>query len=189
MKILYIHGFGSKANPLSDKVKALESLGVVHCIDPDYTLGYEFVYNLVVSLVKELKIDLVVGTSMGGYLAGDVGYKLDIPHVMINPASEPSESLKKYLGASVDHYGRKYYLSDEAINSYPNLKVSVKGLILLDLGDEVISSLETYNKFDGICSIEVFEGGSHRFEHIDESIVIIEDHYNFITISLGIIDD
>lgn len=45
------------------------------------------------------------------------------------------------------------------------------------------------NKFAGVCSIVVFDGGSHRFDHIEESIEIIEHHYNFINISLGIIDD
>lgn len=57
-KIPYLHGFGSAVNPNSEKVKALESIGKVVAIAPDYTKGVHVVFDEVYSFAALFIIKL-----------------------------------------------------------------------------------------------------------------------------------
>ncbi|MEO1945163.1 MAG: YqiA/YcfP family alpha/beta fold hydrolase, partial [Candidatus Thioglobus sp.] len=58
----------------------------------------------------KLGIDLLVGTSMGGYMVAAIGDKLGVPFVAINPAIEPRESLKKTPGFAPNVLWRTLYI-------------------------------------------------------------------------------
>ena len=58
-----------------------------------------------------------------------------------------------------------------------------RGLMILDMGDEILNSKETYEKFKNICEVVTYEGGSHRFDHIKEAIGIIENYFLLSTVS------
>lgn len=170
MKILYLHGFGSKFDKSSDKIKSLEKIGDVVGIDIDYTLPKDSIISKITNFVNDNKIELIVGTSMGGYMAGHVGTKELVPHVMINPAIDPSVSLLKYIGDGYNYSGKHYNLSENTIKQYEPLDTPREmGLLILDKGDEVIDYKETLDKIGKSDSI-VFDGGSHRFDHMEESL-------------------
>ena len=120
--------------------------------------------------------DLLVGTSMGGWLAGILGAETGIPFVAINPVIDPRETLKSWLGKGVDHQGNAYELSPDSLVSYYPFTQCGSGLILLDQGDELIPWQETFRALDGCFPVHSFAGGSHRFEHMDESLVWIREH-------------
>jgi predicted esterase YcpF (UPF0227 family) len=188
MNILYIHGWGSSYDPDSDKVEALRKLGDVYGVNLDYTEGYEAVLARAVGHVVMHDIHLVVGTSMGGYMASHVGKMMKIPYVACNPALRPAPQLRKYLGDGETYDGRPYHFTDEARRSYPvfaGIKLKerfqaifggngITGLILLDRGDEVIDANETLTYTRCINPTFMFEGGSHRFEHMQEAVRYIE---------------
>lgn len=185
MNILYIHGFGSKFKPQSDKVKSLSSLGVVFGIDIDYTDRRSVITQQLRDVIIQKDIELLVGTSMGGYFSAEVGLMVGLPYVMINPAMNPRTTLSKYIGEDVDYYGRPYHLKGSTVEEYDQMALEKQhGLLLLDKGDELIDYRETVRLLPDIQTL-IFEGGSHRFDHIDESLDAIQQYANRLSLVLG----
>lgn len=188
MNILYLHGFGSCFDPASEKVIALEHLGVVHGINIDWTVTVEKTLMQIVEAVESLDIDLIVGTSMGGWAAANVGAELSIPFVAINPAIDPSKSLMRYVGERIDYNRRLYNLTEETVREYFPMTELGYGLILLDLGDEVVDAQETINSYEEFHQIVIFEGGSHRFDHMASGVEYIQEFYNRASTAYGFAD-
>ncbi len=178
MNILYIHGFGSAFDPESEKVAALGTLGTVYGVNLDYTMPFEVTKELVTDAIQYHQIDLIVGTSMGGYTASQCA--AGIPFVAINPAVDPALGLQKYLGEHVDHTGKQFQLRAETIRDLPKFSTVGAGLILLDLADEVIDANITQAELQAHYKVVAWAGGHHRFAHIAEALPIISDFY-FIT--------
>ena len=81
MKILYVHGFGSNYHPTKPKVQLLRILGEVVGVDVDYCKGFDAAFQKV--KVAAMTCDLIVGTSMGGFMASHIGAVLSIPFVAL----------------------------------------------------------------------------------------------------------
>ena len=86
MNIIYLHGFGSIANQNHPKVKELERLGTVKSIAPDYSKSFNEIILHVYSHCEIEQVNLIVGTSMGGWLASIISALDNIPFVAINPS-------------------------------------------------------------------------------------------------------
>ena len=131
MRTLYVHGFGSRFDRENMKVKALSELGEVVGVDVDYCEGFEAAFSKVAAGAGQC--DLIVGTSMGGYLASHVGAALGIPFVALNPAVKPSETLCRHIGTFVDYVGRHSTLREETVAGYPDIQMEGGcGLVLLE---------------------------------------------------------
>lgn len=85
MKVLYIHGLHSNPNP--DKIKILEEAGL-EVIAPffDYEKEQGAVYLRVKAIALEEGVDLLIGSSMGGFMGYWLAYDLHIPALLYNPA-------------------------------------------------------------------------------------------------------
>lgn len=178
MKIGYLHGFGSRFDPDSDKLKHLSVLTDTDIlgIDLDYTKP---INSLVDKITKAFEnVDMVVGTSMGGYYAAKIGALLGVPFVAINPATNPKEGLKSYLGEGTTYYGEPFILKADVVDEYTEIEKNGCGLILLDEADDVIDSFETMHLLNPYYEVCVFGGGNHRFEHMKEAIPVIKTFYN-----------
>lgn len=108
MSVLYLHGYGSEYKPDSEKIRALERLGIVSGINLYYGKGSEICIERAKLAFISQDIDLAVGTSMGGWLASHVGMKCGIPFVALNTAVSPSESLKKHVVIAVNYTGTEH---------------------------------------------------------------------------------
>lgn len=186
MNILYIHGFGSKYDPEHEKIKTLESLGTICGVDVDYTRGFRHVFETVMGVVLTSDIDLIVGTSMGGYMAAHIGAESGTPFVALNPATCPSESLKAWVGNNVAHDGTEFSLNEATVANYPDIIEEGCGLVIVESGDEVISSSETIAKLSNVFQVELFAGGCHRFAHMDKALPLIEAHILHAETSYGL---
>lgn len=189
MRIGYFHGFGSNFDPNHSKVKLLSQLDRcrdVLGIDIDYTRGADYVFEQAVRFVDENQIDLLVGTSMGGWLAAKVGYELGVPWIACNPSTKPSETLLRYVGHDVDFTGKVYTLERSVVRSYHDMTFGGCGLILLDMGDELLDASQTALDADGRVEVIMYPGGSHRFDHMAESLVAIDSHYDKCTMNYDI---
>lgn len=179
MNILYIHGFGSAYNPDHPKIKELTALGEVYGVDVDYTKGHEHVFNKVYDTVTneltDASTDLVIGTSMGGYMAAAIGSSLDIPFVAMNPVIEPKLSLLQWVGTFINYNRDEKHLSRSIVAMYPSISKKGNGLILLDLADEILPARETEDELKDVFQVETFAGGGHRFTHTKQSIPIIKE--------------
>lgn len=172
MNIMYIHGFGSKFTPTNDKVVSLGKLGTVMGPNIDYTDDPTTIYENLMDYASQNEIDLIVGTSMGGFFSHRVGVALGIPFAMINPAIQPWETLKRHVGEGITFLGEPYALAPETVREYDTLPKDEGGfgLVLLDEDDEVIDPVLTQFKLGHVYPTIVFAGGNHRFEHIEESL-------------------
>lgn len=189
MNVLYIHGFGSDFNPSKDKVKVVVSELPKYLCDLDLpveVLGESIDYCIenpvdkMVEFSTGKNIDLIIGTSMGAWTASHVGEAIGVPWVAINPSCTPNKSLARYLerNGEVDFVGRTINLTESHLDSVYSEEIRRGGLFVFDDGDELFDYKETL-KFlgEGVPHV-VFEGGSHRFEHMAEAIPYIASYWN-----------
>jgi predicted esterase YcpF (UPF0227 family) len=178
-KYIYLHGFAS--SPESETCKKMMSkIDNLECLDycPDMNMFtatknlLEYFHNI----DKSDKI-IVIGSSLGGYLADYIGAKFNFPVALINPLVD-LDYLSKYIGTSPKNYytsvscefseehlaNLRKYEADKSTNNAV--------LVLLDEGDEIIDSKLAINKYNK-AEVIVYPGGSHRFEHWDEAITEI----------------
>lgn len=173
LNILYIHGFGSQVDPNGDKQAALRKIASVAAFAPDYSQGYKKVLAEVEPLLQQA--DLLIGTSMGGFLVSRLSEATGKPFVAINPVLAPSAVLSKYIGSHLDYYGRAFTLTADTANGYPDFLPSQRGIVLLDMGDELIDSEATLGAIGQQMVVHAFAGGSHRFSHMEEALPLIEN--------------
>lgn len=171
MNILYIHGFGSKVDTNSDKQVALRKIANVMAFAPDYTRGYPSVLAAVKPFLRE--VDLLIGTSMGGFLVSRLSELTGKKFVAINPVINTKATLSKYIGSHTDHYDRPFTLDQATVDEYPDFLPSSNGMVLLDMGDELIDAFATLEAIGHQMTVHTFAGGSHRFSHIDEALPLI----------------
>ena len=81
MIIAYLHGYNSYFKE-NNKVKALELLGKVVGLDVDYNRGNVLIDEVSDWAIKE-NVDLIVGCSMGGWLASHVGASIGVPAAIL----------------------------------------------------------------------------------------------------------
>lgn len=189
MKILYVHGFGSKFDPKVEKVVCLEKLGEVVGININYCEGFDAVYEKVKAVIMDNDIDLLVGTSMGGYMAGHLGTKLGIPFVALNPVIYPEKTLERRLGTFTDYANRVCTLTTDIIDTYGGFAMGGCGLIAVEMGDDVIDPLETDRVLHGKYHVMVYHDGNHGFTSMEKLLPEIERHYEMSKASYGFGDN
>lgn len=156
--IVYFHGYGSSPN--SDKVEVLRSsfdspvFSFPINIDPDKAIA-DLSHRIDMMLLEDMHADdkvVFVGTSMGGWMASEMGKKYNIPAIVINPAWDPSDVLAK-LGV------------DESICSkYDLMSLSDKNAYFFADHDELIDNHELRVLLsEAGHEVYVDPEGDHRF--------------------------
>ena len=179
--ILYLHGFGSCGN--STKTALLKRyFGDKQVYAPDLPISPIQAIAFVEKIINEKEIDLLVGSSLGGFYASYFCEKYKIKTVLINPSTEPFETLKPYVGMNTYwcsgepfEWERKYL---DELKSYrvEAVKEPSSYLLLLQKGDEVLDYSKALEKYEG-AALSLEEGGSHRFENLDEYLECIKNFY------------
>lgn len=184
MNILYLHGWASEFNPESDKIVSLGKIGKVYGKTIDYCRSFDEVRDEIKRFVIAHEIDMIVGTSLGGYWASVMGSLLGIPFVSCNPSLNPAISMVSYEGEGTTYTGKSYNLTRDIIDTYSGNEFSMSGsgLILLDANDDVIDSRNTFEKLRKHYNVITFDGGSHQFEHMEDSLHWIQTHFHLSTI-------
>jgi len=185
MTFIYLHGFNSDRNPTSDKLNELGKLGDVITLSYNSFAPYvEILENLEEKVKKEIRDRpagevALVGTSLGAYWAGTLSGIYGIPAILLNPAIRPAKTLQKHVGVTLKNFvsGEENTLSEDVPKSYPELPKKGVLMIMVEEGDEVLDPYETQEFFADYGPI-MFEGGSHRFEHMPEALPKIEKFLN-----------
>jgi len=188
--IVYLHGFNSAFNPSSDKVIGLSTLDTVLPLSYD---SYDTQHNIIVDILQKTKnVENLtfVGTSLGGFYAACCASAYESPCVMINPMTKGS--LLQAAACHIKDIPMKNFVTNEyksvtpeTIQSYEgldiaNLHYEFKPLLLLDMGDTLIDSHQTYDHLKDIVSKSsvCYPDGNHRFQHMVESLPIIKSYIN-----------
>ena len=97
--ILYLHGFASCGNSTKTRLlKAYFGDGELYSPDlpPDPAKGFAFIDTV----IRENAIELIIGSSLGGFYASYFCEKYGIKAVLINPSTEPYNTLEPYVGTN-----------------------------------------------------------------------------------------
>lgn len=188
MKIIYIHGFNS--SPFSDKVESIrKSFPESIVLANQHFSTVDSVLSNIDSIVQSMDIesDVLVGSSLGGFWANYFSEKYRIPAVLINPAVEPSKTLKKYIGQEMMD---KRIWSNTDCEEYIAIEKKIlhesggpQRKVLLAKDDSVIPYQKTFSIYDPISSVELYESGGHSFSD-SESLLKINNAISRISNSI-----
>ncbi len=183
--IIYIHGFNSSGQ--SGKAKELaEMFPEEQVIAPDLPWQPEKAMVLLEQLIQRCLDEkvLLIGSSLGGYYAQYLGWRLGYPVVLINPALDPVPLLLECVGKQTNYYTQEvYHLTGEAVFSLQRFAVApgdmkAPVLVLLDKRDEVIDYQIAERAYRDFGTVKCFEGGSHRFEHLQDAKALLNAFYS-----------
>jgi len=169
--ILFIHGFASRG--LGNKSRALlEHFGAGEVLTPDLPHQPWQAIELLEQLLAEHPVDLLVGSSLGGYYATWLNRQRSLPAVLVNPAIVPHVLLDDYLGEHRSDSGETFYLTRDHLGSLrrmyrPALREDEHYLVLLQTGDEVLDYRQAATYY-AAKDVIVESGGDHRFENFHD---------------------
>ncbi|MDT0689573.1 YqiA/YcfP family alpha/beta fold hydrolase [Salegentibacter sp. F188] len=122
MNILYLHGLDSKLS--SEKREILEKFGTVLAPDLDYYQNPNAI-DSILQMYSEVEINVVIGSSMGGFAGYHVANAIFRPALLFNPAL-----IRRSVPQNIP----------KEKESYNNLKQ-----IIIGQRDEVVSPQDTLN--------------------------------------------
>jgi len=185
--ILYIHGFnsagtGGKAQSIAEHYK-----GKIRVLTP--TFNYKDLNNTLRqlnSMIRTQRVELVAGTSLGGFLALLASCQHNIKAVVINPTTQPSETLRPMVGELKNYVTKERYIfREEDLEAYRKLeegdfsKIEPKDAntrFLLSEADEVLGDHHYLEERYPTCShFKYFEGFDHRFNSLKPIFAAIDE--------------
>lgn len=186
---IYLHGFNSGFTRENPKIPVLEKIGIVHGITYDTTTPMEMAIEEIINqLPDDLTDTVLIGTSLGAFYAAEISRLLGLPAVLINPCIDPGNSLRKFVNQLHKNFvtGDESYFGDNTLSTFKGHLIHpygrIKPLVFVDMADELIPAQTTIDYFEkmGIAVI-AFEGGSHRFDHMEEALPAIKKYANFVS--------
>ena len=143
-KILYLHGLES--SNVGDKVDFIKENSIA--ISPSMDYSDPSLEEKLFYIVEKFQPDLIIGSSMGGYVGMLLANRYNIECILFNPAihSRPMEPNLKSL-------------------QYDDIKHSFNPLVILGMEDDVINPLISKEILDdalSYCNIEEVEDLGHR---------------------------
>lgn len=180
IQIIYLHGFNSGFDVNNQKIVDLSSI-------VDSVVGYTVNY-LDQSEVRQLEFQIaehvasfdgetiVVGTSLGGYFARYFSAKFKIRAILINPATNPCESLMRVADTTITNYFTKldYYVSADAVcrlSIYETPSIE-DALMILATDDTIIPYEKSLALYGNFCKVVLTTGG-HRLINLNNVIAEI----------------
>ena len=179
-KILYLHGFGScgKGNKSTELKRYF---GTEHVLSPDLPYAPYEAISYIASLLKVENIDIVIGSSLGGFYATYFAEKYNMKAILLNPSTQPWKTLAPYVGLQnrfcdeeVFEFKSSYLTQLEALAVRVN---NGEYMVLLQSEDEVLDYTKAQSLYNN-HKIIVEYGGNHRFENVDEYMSMIEKFKN-----------
>ncbi len=170
--ILYLHGFASCGN--STKTAVLKAyFGEDQILSPDLPIDPVEAIRFIKRYIIEHDVDLLIGSSLGGFYASYFCELLGIKTVLINPSTQPFITLASYVG--INQYwcsGDDFEFTREHLKSLFEYAVGQPNnpelyLLLLQKGDELLDYVKAQDKYEG-ATLCIEEGGNHRFENLND---------------------
>ncbi|GEM_PF-1434848 len=185
----YLHGFNSAALETDTKVGELATRFDVNRINYDSFASREAIIESITAQSVEGEATAFIGTSLGGYFAAVMGQRLARPAIMVNPSCDPHWALAHYRDMTLENYKLPEQppktLTSAAIDSYRGTALSthpadypIAPLLVLDTADELLDARATLARYASLGEALVFEGGSHRFEHMSDALDGIAAYLN-----------
>lgn len=162
MPNLFVYCYGYGSSPKSDKVDRIRAKFpkdqvVAFTADVDPRIAVKYVSDSILDVLLNSPNDpgklIIIGTSLGGWLASELADQFAATAILLNPASDPAKTLARYG------------VKEDILNVYT--PISLKNLdrkrFYIDPDDEVIDHtelLQTLPEENVILS----PGATHRFD-------------------------
>lgn len=160
MNLLYLHGLESKLS--AEKRNILERYGTVTAPDLDYKSNpnmIEYLYNT----YQDHKIDLIIGSSMGGFAGYYLAQLFNIPSMLYNPALPYRVTVEQIIPSQLQMY---HPVSMRIVMGAKDTVIKAKdNLVFLaqHISDKTDYSLIVRKDLEHQIPIEVFEEETKAF--------------------------
>lgn len=184
--VLYLHGFNSAgASPKARLVKqACEHLGI-KCETPDLSPLARIALDTAQCSLETLgSRAIIIGSSMGGFLATVLAQRHDLRGVLINPAVRPAALVESMLGQRfVNQYtGERFSIEqrhlDQVVEATPAHIDAWRYLLLVVTRDETLDSARTVAAYRGARML-IHPGGEHGFAALADYLPAILAHAGY----------
>lgn len=181
--VLYLHGFNSgHGSPKAALMRSACAELALPCATPQLPHWPQAALALAEARLAELGASpLLVGSSMGGFLATCLAERHDLPAVLINPAVQPAALVAEWIGEAFvnDYTGERFTVTEahrrelEALT--PPRVESRRYLLLLGTADETLDPAHAFACYRGArCAIH--PGGDHGFSALATYLPAILAH-------------
>ncbi|WP_208931899.1 YqiA/YcfP family alpha/beta fold hydrolase [Rheinheimera sp. F8] len=179
--IVYLHGFASSS--LSEKALLVRDYFQQHL--PQHQLSIPDLPYTPAEAWQELQLlcvqkppQLIIGSSLGGFLATALAEQYGCRAVLINPAVRPHLLLQQHLGRYYHPVRQQHYevradhlpLLEEL--QVQQLRRPAQYLVLLQSGDEVLDYRQALDFYQQ-CQTDVQEGGDHSYQNLQSRLADI----------------
>jgi predicted esterase YcpF (UPF0227 family) len=179
-KIIYLHGFASCGE--GNKSATLKTyFGKDRVVSPNLPSAPLDAIAFIEDMLNTSDFDLIIGSSLGGFYATYLAEKYCKRAVLLNPSTQPWETLSAYVGwqkrfcdEEVFEFKSVYLAQLKMLQSSPK---SGDYLLLLQSEDEVLDYTKAQSLYNAHRVIVEY-GGNHRFENIDDYLLMIENFKN-----------
>ena len=183
MTIIYLHGFNSDGNSTTIKEIRKEIPGLLS-ISYDYVnadIAFQQIQSLIEDTLKKDPDLIIAGTSLGGFWANYFGQKFHLKCLLVNPAINPSVTLRKAVEFSpLLNYnsGESREFTFDNADAYKKYEVPVESgmnrIIVLGKNDEVIDYRKSEEIYRDKGKIILTEEG-HRIENYGRIVKILKE--------------
>ena len=179
--VLYLHGFASSSQ--SEKAVIIRDffhreLPQHQLLLPDLPYTPKEADDLLQQICQQTPPDVVIGSSLGGFLATRLAEQLNCQAVLINPAVHPHLLLRQHLGRYYHPVRAEHYEVDAshlpilAAQQVMHIQQPQQYLVLLQTGDEVLDYRQAM-EFYANCHLDVQEGGDHGYQDFESRLADI----------------
>jgi len=187
--VVYLHGFLS--SPKS--IKAQQTLQYCNQVGLDSRIYLpeldfspaETIAQLTdfIATIDQYRV-VLIGSSLGGFYATCLADSLNLRAVLINPAVEPHQYWREFIGEHRNFYSNKAHLVTPAhieelcALHKSELEHPENFLLLAQKGDEILDYRQAEHRYRfSQCIIQ--DGGNHSFENYEAQLPAM---FNFLTI-------
>lgn len=173
--IAYLHGFNS--SPQSHKAQVLGRFLAERGLGAQYACPA--LPPLASAAIREAerflsKDTCFIGSSLGGFYATWLAEKHGVKAVLINPAIDPHNGLRAYLGRQENlHTGEPYELTKAHLRDWEGHYVPLitpgRYLLIVETGDEVLDYRRALERYAGAEAI-VVQGGDHSLQSFPQHL-------------------
>lgn len=181
--VLYLHGFNSGyGSPKAVLMRTACAALALPCETPQLSHRPAAALEQAEALLEALGPNpLLVGSSMGGFLATCLAERHDLSAALVNPAVRPARLVSEWVGEAFanEHTGERFVIEmahGEELEALTPRHVSPERyLLLLGTADETLDPADAFALYRGARTL-LHPGGDHVFSMLEAYLPAILAH-------------
>ncbi len=178
-KVLYIHGFASSSESFKaiELEKFFDANGFTGAVlRPSLPVAPQRAIDMLIEIIEQQNVNLVIGSSLGGFYALYLNRFYPKKTVLINPSLHPSRTLSEYLGIVKRHNSDDFfYWTEEHIKQLAEMEEELDfqslkqdNLYFYLSKDDEILDLSAIPQIFHRSTIKFYDDSKHVFMKFDK---------------------